>query len=176
LWRSLRQPFFGTLRQLLIILGNPKHHLLGVAVGHLFRVGARFLGALAPMFRIIKGLRHKVPPQATNTGADLKGLRDRALLLIGFAGALRRSELALNIEDIEETSDGMKITIRHSKTDQDAGQTIAIPFGKVACPVATLKEWISAAGIGSGAIFRSVNRHGGVGGRLTDQSVSDIVK
>jgi hypothetical protein len=55
--------------------------------------------------------------------------------LIGFAGALRRSELvALNTEDIEEASDGMKITIRHSKTDQGgAGQTITIPFGKIAC-------------------------------------------
>jgi site-specific recombinase XerD len=115
---------------------------------------------------------------AANTGADLKGLRDRALLLIGFAGALRRSELvALNIEDIEEVPDGMKITIRHSKTDQEgAGQTIAIPSGKIACPVAALKEWITAAGIGSGALFRSVNRHGKVGERLTDQSVSDIVK
>jgi integrase len=98
--------------------------------------------------------------------------------LIGFAGALRRSELvALNIEDIEEAPDGMKITIRHSKTDQEgAGQTIAIPFGKIACPVAALKEWITAAGISSGALFRSVNRHGKVGERLTDQSVSDIVK
>src|SRR5258706_9872008 len=115
---------------------------------------------------------------AANTGANLKRLRDRALLLIGFAGALRRSELvALNIEDIEEAPDGMKITIRHSKTDQEgAGQTIAIPFGKIACPVAALKEWIAAAGIGSGALFRSVNRYGKVGERLTDQSVSDIVK
>ena len=115
---------------------------------------------------------------AANTGANLKGLRDRALLLIGFAGALRRSELvALNIEDIEEAPDGMKITIHRSKTDQEgAGQTIAIPFGKISCPVAALKEWITAAGIGSGALFRSVNRHGKVGERLTDQSVSDIVK
>jgi site-specific recombinase XerD len=115
---------------------------------------------------------------AANTGAGLKGLRDRALLLIGFAGALRRSELvALNIEDIEGAPDGMKITIRHSKTDQEgAGQTIAIPFGKIACPVAALKDWITAAGIGSGALFRRVNRHGKVGERLTDQSVSDIVK
>ena len=115
---------------------------------------------------------------AANTGAGLKGLRDRALLLIGFAGALRRSELvALNIEDIEEAPDGMKITIRHSKTDQEgAGQTIAIPFGKIACPVAALKDWITAAGIGSGALFRRVNRHGKVGERLTDQIVSDIVK
>ena len=56
------------------------------------------------------------------------------------------------------------------------GQTIAIPFGKIACPAAALKKWITAAGIGSGALFRSVNRHGKVGERLTDQSVSDVVK
>jgi site-specific recombinase XerD len=115
---------------------------------------------------------------AANTGLGLKGLRDRALLLLGFAGAFRRSELvALNLEDIEETPDGMRITIRHSKTDQEgAGQSIAIPFGKIACPVVALKEWIATAGIQTGAIFRSVNRHGKVGERLTDQSVSDIVK
>jgi site-specific recombinase XerD len=115
---------------------------------------------------------------AANTGDGLKGIRDRALLLLGFAGAFRRSELvALNIEDLEETPDGMKITIRHSKTDQEgAGQTIAIPFGEIACPVSALKEWIAAAGIPAGAMFRSVNRHGRVGERLTDQSVSDIVK
>jgi site-specific recombinase XerD len=115
---------------------------------------------------------------AANTGVGLKGLRDRALLLLGFAGAFRRSELvALDVSDFEETPDGMKVTIRHSKTDQEgAGQIVAIPFGKIACPVAALKEWTAAAAIQSGAIFRSVNRHGQVGGRLTDQSVSDIVK
>src|SRR5215217_6875577 len=59
-------------------------------------------------------------------GTDLKGLRDRALLLFGFAGAFRRSELvALNYEDLEETEQGLKVTIRHSKTDQEGlGQTI----------------------------------------------------
>jgi site-specific recombinase XerD len=115
---------------------------------------------------------------AANTGDGLKGQRDRALLLLGFAGALRRSELvALDIEDIEEAPDGMKVTIRHSKTDQEgAGQSIAVPFGKIACPVVALKEWIAAAGLRSGAIFRSVNRHGQAGERLTDQSVADIVK
>jgi site-specific recombinase XerD len=115
---------------------------------------------------------------AASTGAGLKGHRDRALLLLGFAGAFRRSELvALDISDIEETPDGMKVTIRRSKTDQEgAGQVIAITFGKIACPIAALKDWIAAAGIQSGAIFRSVNRHGRVGGRLTDQTVSDIVK
>jgi site-specific recombinase XerD len=115
---------------------------------------------------------------AASTGAGLKGLRDRALLLLGFAGAFRRSELvALDVSDVEDTPEGMKVTIRRSKTDQEgAGQIIAIPLGKIACPIAALKEWVVAAGIQSGAIFRSVNRHGRIGGRLTDQSVSDVVK
>jgi site-specific recombinase XerD len=66
-------------------------------------------------------------------GDDMKGLRDRALLLIGFAGAFRRSELvALNIEDLEESELGFKVTIRHSKTAQEGGgQTIAIVRGSV---------------------------------------------
>ena len=66
----------------------------------------------------------------------LKGLRDRALLLLGFAGAFRRSELvALDVADIAETETGLLVTIRRSKTDQDGkGVTIAIARGDVACP------------------------------------------
>jgi integrase len=95
-------------------------------------------------------LRKKAPATAERiismalaAGDDMKGLRDRALLLIGFAGAFRRSELvALNIEDLEESELGFKVTIRHSKTDQEgAGQTIAIVRGSVACPVVALKAW-----------------------------------
>jgi hypothetical protein len=68
---------------------------------------------------------------------SLKGLRDRALLLLGFAGAFRRSELvALDVADLEETDDGYKVIIRRSKTDQEGhGATIAIVRGSAACPV-----------------------------------------
>ena len=64
---------------------------------------------------------------ALAAGDDIKGLRDRALLLIGFVGAFRRSELvALNRQDLDESELGVKVTIRHSKTDQEgAGQTSA---------------------------------------------------
>jgi integrase len=95
----------------------------------------------------------RIVAMAFAAGDDLKGLRDRALLLVGFAGAFRRSELvALNVEDLEETNLGFKATIRHSKTDQEgAGQTIAIVKGSVACPVAALRAWIAASGIASGA-------------------------
>src|ERR1700722_19386578 len=85
----------------------------------------------------------------------LSGLRDRALLLIGFGGALRRSELvALDFGDIAETETGLLVIIRGSKTDQErAGATIAIARGDIACPVKALRDWLGGAGIEAGALF-----------------------
>jgi integrase len=99
----------------------------------------------------------RVIAMAVGTGDGLKGLRDRALLLLGFAGAFRRSELvALDCEDIEECDTGIKITIRRSKTDQEgAGATIAIVRGSIACPVAAVRAWRTAAGIATGPLFPS---------------------
>jgi site-specific recombinase XerD len=110
---------------------------------------------------------------------NLAGLRDRALLLLGFAGAFRRSELvALDVADIEETDAGLRVTIRHSKTDQEGqGVTIAIARGDIACPVKALREWLGAAGIEAGSLFRPINKVGRVAqARLTDRSVANIVK
>src|SRR5262249_2746009 len=78
------------------------------------------------------------------TGAALRELRNRAILLLGFAGAFRRSELvALDIADIEETPEGMLVTLRRSKTDQEGvGRRVAIPRGEIACPVAALRTWL----------------------------------
>jgi integrase len=109
----------------------------------------------------------------------LVGLRDRALLLIGFGGALRRSELvALDVADIAETETGLLVTIRHSKTDQEGeGATIAIARGDVACPVKALRAWLDASGIQAGPIFRPIDKAGTVrSSRLTDRSVANIVK
>jgi integrase len=111
---------------------------------------------------------------------NMQGLRDRALLLVGFAGAFRRSELvALNIEDVTFMADGMVITIRRSKTDQTgAGQVIGIPYGRGGtCPVRALQDWLQAAGIIEGPLLLSVNKAGRVQqDRLTDQSVALVVK
>jgi integrase len=107
----------------------------------------------------------------------LEGLRDRALLLLGFAGAFRRSELvALNVADLEETEDGFKITIRRSKTDQEGhGQAIAILRGGAACPVKAVKKWMEAAGISEGPLFRPVAKGGRPGAqRLTNESASKV--
>lgn len=114
------------------------------------------------------------------SGDDVKSKRDRALLLVGFALAARRSELvALEVADIEESNDGLLVTIRRSKADQEArGVTLGIPFGleRESCPVLALRAWLEAAGIVDGPIFRNVDRHGRIGGGLTGHSVARIVK
>jgi len=114
-------------------------------------------------------------------GDDLAGHRDRALLLIGFAGALRRSELvALDAADAVTGQHGLTVTLRRSKTDQEGqGRTVGIPFGAnpATCPVRAWQTWIDASGITEGPAFRPVDRHGHIGtARLTGQSVAHIVK
>lgn len=109
------------------------------------------------------------------------GTRDRALLLIGFAGAFRRSELVgLDVQDLDFQTDGLVVNLRRSKTDQEgAGRKIGIPFGSnpQTCPVRSLRAWMEAATIGIGPLFRSVNRHGQVQhGRLCAEAVALVVK
>jgi integrase len=111
----------------------------------------------------------------------MHGRRDRALLALGFAAALRRSELvALKVEDVAFVPKGVELTIRRSKTDQTAqGRRVAVPFGRKSgvCPVTLLREWLDASGISSGPLFRRVDRHGNVGATALDgSSVARIVK
>lgn len=109
-----------------------------------------------------------------------KGVRDCALLLIGFAGAFRRSELvAVNVEDVEFVTSGLVVTVRRSKTDQEGeGMRKAIPFGRqeATCPVRALQAWLASATITTGAVFRGVDRHGRVLNRLSDRGVARAVK
>ena len=94
----------------------------------------------------------KVLAMVDKADTDIKGLRDRALLLLGFAGAFRRSELvALDVADLQFCAGGLRVTIRKSKTDQEGlGATIAIARGSIACPVDAVRAWIKAAGIVDG--------------------------
>lgn len=111
---------------------------------------------------------------------NLLGLRDRALLLVGFAGAFRRSELvALNLEDLEWTAEGLVIHLRRSKTDQEGqGSIKGIPFGfrPETCPVRALDAWLEAAAIEEGPIFRSMTRHGEIKGRLSGRGLAKMIK
>jgi integrase len=109
------------------------------------------------------------------------GLRDRALLLLGFAGAFRRSELvALDVADLEFSSAGLAITLRKSKTDQEGrSRRIGIPYGshEQNCPVRSLQAWLETARIGEGAVFRSLDTFQRVQPkRLSDKAVARIVK
>lgn len=115
-----------------------------------------------------------------HSGTALAGKRDAAMLLIGFAAALRRSELvALNVDDIEVQPEGLVIQIRKSKTDQDMeGREIGIPKGSIpaTCPVMAFENWIKVSGI-KGALWRPIDQHENLKGtRLTDQSVALVVK
>ena len=115
------------------------------------------------------------------TDAGLIGVRDRALVLLGFAGAFRRSELVgLDIEDCTFGKDGLTVTLRRSKTDQlGAGRKIGIPYGSnpETCPVRTIQAWVEQTGIVAGPLLRSINRHGQVQpGRLSGIDVARVVK
>lgn len=111
----------------------------------------------------------------------LGGLRDRALLLVGFAGGLRRSEIAtLDVGDADFVHDGLTITIRRSKSDQDGfGERVGLPYGSdsATCPVRALRAWLDASGVTDGPLLRAVDRHGRLGaGRMSGQAVAEVVQ
>ncbi|WP_370380646.1 tyrosine-type recombinase/integrase [Catenulispora sp. GAS73] len=118
------------------------------------------------------------------TQADtMLGLRDRALLVLGFALMGRRSELAaLNIDDITETDDGLLILIRKSKTDQDAkGEEVAIPRGVHAAtdPVRVVRAWLATLaekGITEGRLVRSVDRWGNPRNAISENGINAAVR
>ena len=101
--------------------------------------------------------------------SDKKKFRDKAIILLGFSGGFRRSELVnIEFEDVEFVSEGVKIFVKRSKTDQSGeGMIKAIPYfeNKLFCPVTKLKDWINFIDIKSGKIFE-----------ISDKSVSLIIK
>jgi integrase len=113
--------------------------------------------------------------------SGLIGARDRAIVLLGFAGAFRRSELVgLDVPDLDFNRDGLTITLRRSKTDQEGqGRKIGIPYGAnpESCPVRVIQSWLEQAAITEGPLFRSVNRHGKLQRvRLGAGDVASVVK
>lgn len=119
-------------------------------------------------------------PQERQIGERPIDIRDRALLLIGFAGAFRRSELVgFDCGDVEPVGRGIVLHLRRSKTDQTGqGRKIAIPHGRTRwCPVRHLADWLAYARIERGPIFRSIDRHGNIApDRLSAEAVSTILK
>ena len=116
-----------------------------------------------------------------NLPSNLRAIRNRALVLLGFGGAFRRSELvALDVGDLTfDPARGVVVRVRRSKTDQTGeGADVAIPFGlqSATCPVRALKAWFEAAALREGPVFRSVSRHGHVGDRLDGRDVARTLK
>ena len=114
-------------------------------------------------------------------GEDLAGLRDRAILTMGWMGAFRRSELvALTVEDVEPAGEGLVVQVRRSKGDQEGrGAKKVIPYAArpSLCAVRALAAWLEAAGITSGPLFRAVGSDGRVRpDALSDRSVARIVQ
>lgn len=110
----------------------------------------------------------------------MKAARDVALILIGFAGAFRRSELvSIRKEDITAFDQGVEIHIRRTKTQQEKGHTVFIPCAKSSrCPVKALETWLALSSIESGPVFRPINRHDQIASHeaLTPQSVALVLK
>lgn len=172
--------------------------------------GQGFDGAHPAISRVLSGIRRRYGSrQAAKTAiltedlrrivralpADLAGLRDKAVLLVGFAGAFRRSELvAIDYGDVILSGAGLVITIRRSKTDQEGvGRQVGIPRSRKnssTCPVAALEAWLNATdalsaivnaemGLGQPRLERPVFRaidHGKPGARLSGKAVAKIVK
>jgi site-specific recombinase XerD len=176
-------------------VGSIQRRLNAIAEAH------KAMGLNAPTHDVIvvntmKGIRRTNGTAATQKAAALTddiramvdvsdpgtiGLRDRALILLGFAGAFRRSELVgLDVNDCMFSKDGLTVTLRRSKTDQEgAGRRVGIPYGSnpETCPVRTLQSWIEHSAISSGPLFRALNRHGQVQpGRLSGIDVARVVK
>jgi integrase len=122
----------------------------------------------------------KIISSYLQTRANLSDIRNRALLLIGFFGAFRRSELvAIQWQDIQFLEEGITILISRSKTDQSgAGQTCAIPYGRgELCPVNALEQWQAVSNTEQGPIFRPINKHQQIqNNALTPLSVNHILK
>jgi site-specific recombinase XerD len=125
--------------------------------------GARRTLGVAPVKKSA-ATSDKVLAMVAGNGRGLIGKRDRALLLLGFALAARRSELvALDVADLEECPEGLRVTIRRSKTDQEgAGAVVAVCRGSIACPLAAVKDWLTVAGSPKARCFG-----GGPAGRRT---------
>ena len=130
---------------------------------------------------LINDLKHIIDVINKEKDPDIKKLRNKAILLIGFSGGFRRNEIvSIDLEDIEYVFEGVKITLKKSKTDQfGEGMIKGIPHfeDSLYCPVTSLKRWISVSKIKKGPLFVKFSKGSKITEqRLTDQSIALIIK
>ena len=122
--------------------------------------------------------RKQVDAMIATLGTDLRGLRDRAILSLGFATGMRRSELvALQVSDLHFGDAVLVVTIRVSKWNEGARRVRAAATASPSCPVSIIRSWLDAAGLTDGPLFRKVSPKGAMGSRgLQDAAVARLVK
>ncbi len=168
-----------------------------VALSQMHKMSGHTSPTSSPQVReVLKGLRRRLgvaPKQKQPVLVEqlkemvlalpdsLSGKRDRALLLVGFAGGFRRSELTgIQAHELEFVKEGVVVTLVRSKTDQlGEGRQVPIPIGKSRklCPVLALRAWLDAARIDRGPVFRAVGRYGRIAKQpLSGRSVARIIK
>lgn len=159
--------------------------------GHVLDTKSPIIKKVMDGIRRTKGIAQKgsdalmiedLSKMASSTGAGMRGLRDRAIILVGFGGALRRSEVAgLDVENLTFSEKGVLIHIARSKTDQEGeGAYVAVPYAKdpAVCAVRALKDWLVASGISKGPVFRGIQNGSNKLGttRLSLVSINNAVK
>ena len=130
---------------------------------------------------LINNLKSIINAIDNQKNEEIKKLRDRTIILIGFSGGFRRNEIvSLDYEDLDFVQEGLKINVKRSKTDQfGEGSTKGLPYfdNSKYCPVVSISKWIEISKISSGAIFRRFTKGSKLSEkRLTDQTVALLIK
>ena len=130
---------------------------------------------------LINDLKNIINAIDNQKNQEIKKIRDRSIILIGFSGGFRRNEIvSLDLEDLDFVPEGIKITIKKSKTDQfGEGSLKGLPYfdNSQYCPVLSLKKWIETSNINSGPLFRRFSKGSKLtNNRLTDQTVALLIK
>ena len=130
---------------------------------------------------LINNLKQIINVIDEDKGEEIKKFRDRSIILIGFSGGFRRNEIiSLDYDDLDFVTEGLKINLKRSKTDQfGEGSVKGLPYfdNSQYCPVISLKKWIEISNIDSGPLFRRFSKGSKLTeNRLTDQTVALLIK
>jgi len=186
---SIADAKMSTLRRRLVTIGvihklkghylDTKHPIIIENLMGISRKKGNYQRGKKPI--LIKQLKSIVNIIDDEKAEEIKKIRNKTIILIGFSGGFRRTELvSIDYEDLEFVQEGVKIIIRRSKTDQfGEGMIKGLPYfsNETYCPVLHLKKWLELSNIKSGAIFRKFNKGFHLSNnRLTDQTVALLLK
>ena len=186
---SIKDSKMSTLRRRLVSIGmihklkghylDTKHPIIVENIMGISRKKGNYQRGKKPI--LINHLKAIVDVIDKQNVQEIKKIRDKTIIIIGFGGGFRRTELvSIDYEDLEFVSEGVKIIIKRSKTDQfGEGMIKGLPYfsNQTYCPVLHLKKWLDESNIKSGAIFRKFNKGFNLSdNRLTDQTVALLLK